>query len=172
MWKPDHPATRNQGPAARRDSRNMAIRRRLIRGKVTFAILGITVLVLMLGGSVFVSNQVTAMRANIAKLEARQDFLEAGSAILLTDWNRDTSSAIIIPRANRELKLFVPTLPGLVLVEADPDQVKGGGVLRRLIGRLQGATKARAAELPPVASSGTMVSLLPRRQGVEGGTTP
>jgi len=150
MWKPDHPATRNQGPAARRDSRNMAIRRRLIRGKVTFAILGITVLV----------------------LKARQDFLEAGSAILLTDWNHDTSSEIIIPRANRELKLFVPTLPGLVLVEADPDQVKGGGVLRRLIGRLQGATKARAAELPPVASSGTMVSLLPRRQGVEGGTTP
>ena len=66
----------------------MAIRRRMVRGKVTFAVLGIAVLVLMMGGSVFVSNQVTALRSDIARLQDRQDFLEAGSALLLTEWNQ------------------------------------------------------------------------------------
>lgn len=172
MWKPDIPAARTKGPAARRDSRNMAIRRRLIRGKVTFAILGITVLVLMLGGSVFVSNQVTAMRADIARLESRQDFLEAGSAMLLTDWNRATSSEVIIPRATRDLGLEVPELPQLVLVEAPADEGVGGNAFRRLIGRFQGASEARASELPPMAAAGTMVSLQPRQSRDQGGVTP
>lgn len=172
MWKPDMPVARTQGPDARRDSRNMAIRRRLIRGKVTFAILGIMVLVVMLGGSVFVSNQVTDMRADIARLEARQDFLEAGSALLLTEWNRATSSEVIIPRAARDLDLHVPVLPQLVLVETDPAVIQGGNALRRLIGKLQGATEARASAMPPMAAAGTMVSLTPRTTQGTGGTTP
>ena len=172
MWKPDIPVARTKGPAARRDSRNMAIRRRLVRGKVTFAILGIVVLVIMLGGSIFVSNEVTAMRADIARLESRQDFLEAGSALLLTDWNRATSSEVIIPRATRVLGLEVPELPQLVLVETDPDEGATGNAFRRLIGRIQGATEARASELPPLATAGTMVSLQPRHTAGQGGVTP
>jgi hypothetical protein len=172
MWKPDIPVARTKGPAERRDSRNMAIRRRLVRGKVTFGILGITVLVVMLGGSVFVSNQVTGMRADIARLDARQDFLEAGSALLLTDWNRATSSEVIIPRAARDLDLEVPDLPQLVLVETGPDEGVESNAFRRLIGRIQGATEARASELHPIAAAGTMVSLQPRGTDGQGGVTP
>ena len=55
MWKPDQALRRAPDAGTRRDSRNMAIRRRMVRGKVTFAVLGIAVLVLMMGGSVFLA---------------------------------------------------------------------------------------------------------------------
>ena len=170
MWKPDLRRLPDAGPAARRDSRNMAIRRRMVRGKVTFAVLGITVLVLMLGGSVFVSNQVTGLRAGIARLEDRQDFLEAGSAQLQTAWNQATCREVITARAAR-LGLMVPDQPGLVLVELDPDNDEKVGALRRLIGRLGGAAQASAAEFPQTVS-GTMVSLHPRRTFAAGASTP
>jgi len=168
MWKPDPRKLPPAGHPARRDSRNMAIRRGLVRGKMTFAVLGIAVLVLMLGGSVFVSNQVTRLRADIAGLEDRQDFLEAGSAQLQSAWNRQTSAEEIVARARR-IGLLVPDRPDLVLVEADPAAGEEGGALRRLFGRLGGASEARAAELP-AAAAGAMVSLQPRRPA-EGGTS-
>jgi hypothetical protein len=170
MWKPDLRRLPEAGPAARRDSRNMAIRRRMVRGKVTFAVLGIAVLVLMLGGSVFVSNQVTGLRADIARLEERQDFLEAGSAQLQTAWNRATCVEVIAARA-AQIGLHVPVEPGLVLVEADPAAGDRAGTLRRLIGRLGGAAEASAAEFPRTVT-GTMVSLHPRRTLAPRASTP
>jgi hypothetical protein len=170
MWKPDLRRIPDTGPNPRRDSRNMAIRRRMVRGKVTFAVLGIAVLVIMLGGSVFVSNQVTGLRADIARLEDRQDFLEAGSAELQTAWNRATSADVITARAAR-VGLRVPAEPGLVLVVGDPAADEQPGTLQRLFGRLGGAAEARAAAFPQTVT-GTMVSLHPRRALGGGATTP
>lgn len=170
MWKPDQALRRTTDAGTRRDSRNMAIRRRMVRGKVTFAVLGITVLVLMMGGSVFVSNQVTALRSDIARLQDRQDYLESGSALLLTDWNRETCAEVLVPRAKKK-GFILPARPDLVLLEVDPGDGEKAGVIRRFIGRLGGADQANAAELPPALNAETMVSLHPRRAGAERAAT-
>jgi hypothetical protein len=172
VWKPELAAIGTGAVADRRDSRTMATRRRLFRGRLTFAAVGGLVLALMLGGSVFVSNQVTAMRADIARLESRQDFLEAGSAQLLTRWNRETGREAIVARARRELDLVVPETPGLVLLEASPSDEGRGGALRRFFGRLGGAGEARAAELPVRNIEESMVSLYPRTDSGESAPTP
>ena len=88
------------GPNARRESRAMAHRRGLLKGKVTLGALGTLGLGLLLAGSIFISNQTTGLRKSIADLDDRREFLEAGSGELLTKYNAATSAKANITSAS------------------------------------------------------------------------
>ncbi len=151
------------GPHTRRCSRAMAHRRGLVRGKVTLGIIGTLGLGLLLAGSVFISNQTTGLRTEIAALESRREFLEAGSGLLLTRWNAASSAKVITRRARVEIGLEVPENPGLVLVcrnEVCEDEGTGGW--RRFLSRFGGGDVAQAAGDHVSLVVGSMVSLTPR----------
>jgi len=139
----------------------MAHRRRVASGRLTLFILGSLLLGLMLAGRVFVSNQVTGLRAEIAALEDRREFLEAGSAQLLAHWNAATASAVVTARARRELGLICPDTPDPVLVRLDESVSDPGGAWRRWLDGFGGGEPARAADGGPGSEVGTMVSLAP-----------
>ncbi len=168
MWKP----TLEMKPVDGRNSRTsdgvMAHRRclggsKLLSGACLFLMVGF-----LLAGSVVVSNRVTGLRAEIARLENRREFLEAGSARLLTVWNKATAPTMIITRAERELGLVVPTEPGLVLVQV-PSGEQGVSAWRRLLENMSGGDELQAAELNPRWVMGSMVSLTPRPTTAHGG---
>ncbi len=117
-----------------------------------------------MAGSINISNQTTALRTEIASLEARQEFLEAGSGHLLARWNAATSTEVIIRRARGELGLVVPDAPGLVLVhEEGSRKSNGSGLWQKFLSRFGGGTPVQAAEDQVGLVVGTMVSLTPRK---------
>jgi len=159
------------GPNARRESRAMAHRRGLLRGKVTLGVLGTLGLGLLLAGSIFISNQTTGLRKSIADLDDRREFLEAGSGELLTKYNAATSAKVIIPRAKREIGLIEQENPGLVLVCKDPgDQEGAPGAWRRFLSRFGGGEAAKAAGDQVSLVVGSMISLTPRSAQAAGTT--
>jgi hypothetical protein len=150
------------GPHTRRCSRAMAHRRGFLRGKVTQAALVTLVLGLLLAGSVFISNQATGLRASMADLEYRREFLEASSGLLLTRWNADTNPKVIIRRAQK-IGLEIQEDPGLVLVcRNDEDQGDSEGGWRKFLSRFGGGGSAQAAADPSGLVAGAMSSLTPR----------
>jgi len=164
------------GPSTRRCSRAMAHRRGLLRGKVTLGV-GVTlVLGLLLAGSVYVSNQTTGLRTDIATLEYRREFLEAGTGQLLTRWNTETSARVIIKRAKVELGLEVQDNPGLVLMcGIDVGHEVANSGWRKFLSRFGGGDVAQAAGDRMGLVVGSMVSLTPRNAqaaGVPGGGGP
>ena len=150
------------GPHTRRCSRAMAHRRGMLRGKVALSILGTLGLGLLLAGSVFISNQTARLRAGVADLEFRREFLEAGSGQLLTRWNAAANAEVIIRRA-KAIGLEVQENPGLVLVCRDVDcQPAANGAWRRFLRRFGGGDAALAAGDQVSLVVGSMISLTPR----------
>ena len=150
------------GPHTRRCSRAMAHRRGLLRGKVTLAVLATLGLGLLLAGSVFISNQTTGLRASIAELESRREYLEAGSGLLLTRWNAATNPKVITRRAQK-IGLEIQQDPGLVLVcRNDDDHGTAEGGWRKFLSRFGGGGSAQAASDPSGLVVGAMISLTPR----------
>jgi hypothetical protein len=139
----------------------MAHRRGVLRGKVTLTVLATLVLGLLLAGSVFISNQTTGLRARIAELESRREYLEAGSGLLLTRWNAATEPKVIVRRAQK-LGLEVQPDPGLVLVCRNADEGVSGGRWRRFLSKFGGGGSAQAAADPSGLVMGAMISLTPR----------
>lgn len=140
----------------------MAHRKHVFKGRVTLMILGTVGMGLLLAGSIFISNQTVGLRTNIASLESRQEYLEAGSGQLLARWNAATRGPVIVARARKELGLIVPGDPDLVLVrreEAPHDD--GTGLWRRFLSRFGGGDVAQAAGDETGLVVGTMVSLTP-----------
>jgi hypothetical protein len=141
----------------------MAHRKRLFRGRVACGVLGGLTVGWLLAGSIFISNETTALRARIAVLEAEKEFLEADTGNLMTRWNAATTAPVILRRARTELGLVAPENPDLVLVCRDaPARPAGSGVWRKFLSRFGGGTEARAAEDPTGLVTGAMVSLTPR----------
>jgi cell division protein FtsB len=163
MWKPDINLKCPAGQQTRRCARTMAHRRRLLKGKVALSALGGLTVGLLLAGSINISNQTTALRTEIASLEARQEFLEAGNGHLLTRWNAATTTEVIVGRARKELGLVVPEDPNLVLVREEGSwHGSGSGLWQKFLSRFGGGTAAQAAEDPAGLVTGSMVSLTPR----------
>jgi hypothetical protein len=163
MWKPDINFKCPSGQNTRRCAGTMAHRRRLPRGKVTCTILGVLGVGMLLAGSIFISNQTTLMRAEIAGLDSRRECLEAGSGTLMTQWNAATSAQVIVRRARAELGLIVPEEPGLVLVcQVGEPASSGSGLWKKFLSRFGGADAAQAAGDQMNLVVGSMVSLTPR----------
>jgi len=160
MWKP-RLESNTPGPGNSRVSIGAMAHRRTMGGRKLLAgSLALVLLAVMLAGSVYVSNRVTGLRAEIARLECRREFLEAGSARLLTAWNKATAPAMIISRARKELVLVKPEEPDLVLVQM-PATGEAVSAWRRLWGNMGGPEAAQAAPVPADAPDG-MVSLSPQ----------
>lgn len=161
MWKPKlETGTTRKGPA-RVAGGAMAHRRAVGGQKLAVGSVGLLLLAFLLAGSVYISNRVTGLRAEIAQLESQTEFLEAGSARLQSDWNKATAPAVIKDRAWQELGLFSPRNPDLVLV-AQPVAGDKVSVWRRWLDNVGGADAAQAATVPG-PSQGNMVSLSPRQ---------
>ena len=107
----------------------MAHRRRLISRRATLLACGGLLLVVMLVGMVFLSNQVTGLRRSLTDLQDDRQFLEARAARLLQAWNTATRPEAICGRARRELGLVLPSEPQYVLVLRPPagGERSGGG---------------------------------------------
>jgi cell division protein FtsB len=122
------------------------------------------VLALLLTGRVLLLNQITVMRAEIAQLNDRKGFLETRAASLQQRYNQQTSAAVVIGRAERELKLVQPAEPGLVLVRLPRDSGKSRWALPAWLGNLAGGDPAQAT--PPAAglTTGAMVHLNPENR--------
>ncbi len=165
MWKPDISLKCPAGQQTRRCTRTMAHRRRLFGGQVTLTILGALCLGLLMAGSIYISNQTTGFRTQIAALEARQEFLEAGSGHLMTRWNAATSTAVVIRRARMELGLVVPENPGLVLVyEEGSRKTAESGLWQKFLSKFGGGSLVQAADDQVGLVVGSMVSLTPRNE--------
>jgi len=160
MWNTRTDSAPVGAPGNRTNNGVMAHRRGLGSRKVLISALLVLVFAVLLGGSVYVSNRVTEFRSEIARLESRREFLESGSARLLTVWNKATSPQVITTRARRELGLVVPTDPGLVLVQV-PDGGPRTSRWQRLLDSMGGGDPAQASELNPAWVMGSMVSLTP-----------
>jgi len=167
MWRPDINLKCPAGQNTRRCTRNMAHRKRMFRGRVTLVILAAMGFGLLLAGSIFISNQTVGLRTDIAALESRREYLEAGSGQLLTKWNAVTSAPIIIHRARKELGLVVPEDPDLVLVCRDvEDNSDNSGLWRKFLSKFGGGNVAQAAGDQAGLVVGSMVSLTPRTDPV------
>ncbi len=133
----------------------MARRKGVLTTQVVMVVVVAALVGLLLGGRIFLTNQITSMRARVADLENQKEFLEAGSAKLHMNWNHASSGEVVVARAQKELGLIVPEKPGLVLVCLDGPK-KDKNVLRDLWAGLPASDQA--GELV----AGAMVSLVPR----------
>jgi cell division protein FtsB len=149
--------------------RDSAMARR--KGVLTFRLVMVVCLGLLLGsimaGRIFLTNQITVLRARVADLESRKEFLEAGSARLYTQWNTASSGEVIVERARRELGLIIPEHPGLVLVCAEPKSERQG-TWQKFKDGLPGQDLARITSDAEDMMAGAMISLTPR--GAKAGT--
>jgi hypothetical protein len=146
----------------------MAHRRAMGGRRMALASLLVLAVTFLMAGSVYVSNRVTGLRTEIARLESRRGFLEAGSARLLGQWNHATAPAVVVERASRELGLVAFDDPGLVLVQmpATGDQVSRW---RQLLENVSAGTAVQAAQAATSAGQEPMVSLTPRTAHPAGG---
>jgi len=94
----------------------MARRKGMMTARVAMIIAVVGMIGVLMGGRIFLTNQITGLRTRVADLENQKEFLEAGSAKLHMKWNRASSGEVIMARAGQELGLVVPNEPGLVLV--------------------------------------------------------
>ena len=168
MWKTNREPAPTRTPDKRTSSWAMAHRRGVGSRRVFAGVILLVVFAVLLAGSVYVANQVTGLRAEIAGLEDRREFLEADSAHLLTVWNKATAPAAITARARQELGLVMPAEPGLVLVQL-PVSEQRVSPWRRLLDNVGGGEVAQAGELNASWVMGSMVSLTPRRTWSQGG---
>lgn len=141
----------------------MAHRRSLAAGRVVVGLLvGLSTTTLM-AGAVFLSNEVTNLRAGIALLENRKCCLEAESARLQTRWNLAAAPEVIMERARIEGGLVAPTKPALVLVRAAGEDREDPATWQNLLDGLGGGSAAQATPIAPRrAANGGLVSLVPR----------
>ena len=94
----------------------MAQRKGILTAQVVAVVVVVIVMGALMGGRIFLTNQITGLRTRVADLENQREFLEAGSARLHLQWNEASSRETIVTRASTELGLIVPESPGLVLV--------------------------------------------------------
>ena len=167
MWKANREPAPTRTPDKRTSSWAMAHRRGVGSRRVFAGTMLLLVFAVLLAGSVYVSNQVTGLRAEIARLEDRREFLEADSARLLTVWNKATAPAAITARARQELGLIMPAEPGLVLVQL-PVSEQRVSPWRRLLDKVGGGDVAQAGEMNASWVMGSMVSLTPRSNWSQG----
>jgi len=144
------------------DDGTMARRRGIFTARLLGSLLAVLLLGLLMGGRVFISNQITDLRAEIACLEDQKEFLEAGQADLQAAWNEATSPRTVRRRAESELGLVLPAQPGLALVAVPTDGNGADGLWQRMMDRLgvDGGPLAQAASMEKL--TGAMVSLTPR----------
>ncbi|MFT5233302.1 MAG: hypothetical protein ACI9UQ_001334 [Candidatus Krumholzibacteriia bacterium] len=159
MWKP---ALNDDGAA--HCAGTMAHRRQFVGCEVLYGLCIFSLLGSMLFGSVIISNRVTSLRTEIARLENERTFLEAGSAELLFAWNKATNQEVITSRARRELGLITSDDPVLVLVPADEGTPEVSR-WRKILENVGGADAAHASEVNPNWVMGSMISLTPRDAG-------
>lgn len=161
MWRNNGRKRTLRNSSGRRRAADMAHRRSLARGRLAIGLAaGVTMAVLMCG-AVFLSNEVTDLRADIAVLENRRCCLEAESARLQLSWNRASSPEIILARAQRESGLAVPDEPALVLVQADPERRERAS-WKSLLDGFGGGSVAQAGVTAVAAPASRFVSLVPR----------
>jgi len=141
-----HPCS---GPQMMPGDGAMARRKGVVTSRLAIGVLLVLVLGLVMSSRVFLTSQITGLRARIADLESRKEFLEAGNADLHSRWIAASAPATIMARAERELGLVSPETPGpvLVLLPERGDDRSRLAILR--------------AEMEE-AFHGTMVSLQPR----------
>lgn len=168
MWKLKLNLAPVGAPCSHTNNGVMAHRRAVGGRNLLLGAVVAVVFAVLLAGSVYVSNQVTDMRAEISRLEDKRGFLEAGSARLLTVWNKETAPSVITGRARRELGLVVPDEPGLVLVQLRGDEQRTSA-WRRLLENMGGADPVQASEMNPSWVMGSMVSLTPRTSPAQEG---
>jgi hypothetical protein len=167
MWKPKLETSTAGAPGNCANHGAMA-HRRGVGGRKAVTGTGLLLLAAVLfAGSVAVSNRVTSLRSEIARLESRREVLEASRARLLTVWNQAAAPSVIIARAEAELSLIVPEDPGLVLVQM-PDDGERVNPWRRWLASVGGGQDAEAGELNPGLVMGSMVSLTPRASRAPG----
>lgn len=133
----------------------MARRKGVVTVRVAMVFCVVLLVGVLMGGRIFLTNQITGLRTRLAGLENQKEFLESGSANLHLKWNYVSSRDVIVARANRELGLVVPEVPGPVLVCVDTPQ-KNEGALQKFWKGLPATEEA--GELV----AGAMVTLTPR----------
>ncbi len=150
------------GSLAARQGATMARRRRVMRGRKGLVALGILSLGFVLAAAIHVSNEVTTLRRHIASLEALRRCADAEGAMLLADWNNQTSLPVITHRAQEELGLEVATDPGLTLIAVRQESGRPQSRVHRILGNF-GAGSAMAAEPSRETTENAMISLEPVR---------
>ena len=159
MWKPDL-----KDVEFARCGGAMAHRRQFVGCEVLYGMGVMALLGLLLFGSVVVSNRVTSLRTEIARLNSERKILEAGSAEKLFAWNKATTQNVIISRARRELGLITSDDPVLVLVPVD-DAAPKVNRWRQILENMGGPDAAQAADMNPNWVLGSMISLTPQTTG-------
>ena len=139
----------------------MAHRKSLTAGRLVMGLLVGVTTTLMLAGTVFLSNEVTNLRADIAELENQKCCLQASNADLQSAWNAATAADVILARAERE-GFVIPDEPALVLVCTDVRDEVRSRPWQHLLDHLGGGTEAMATGLPARADDSGLVSLVPR----------
>ncbi len=143
----------------------MARRKGVVTTRVT-VIAGVIILVgILMAGRIFLTNQITGLRSQVADLESQKEFLEAGSAKLHKKWNLVSSSKIVMARAQKELGLIVPQNPGLVLVcwnTKDQSKSVWSKLKKGVLSADLNTVGLSAEEAMAGAVSDAMVSLEPR----------
>ena len=152
------------GSLAARQGATMAHRRRVMRGRKGLVALGLAALSVLLAAAIHVSNDVTALRRHIASLEARRRCADAEGALLLAEWNTQTSLPVLTRRGQEELGLEIAKDPGLTLIAVTRNADRPQGRVRRFLGGLGGAGSAMAADLSHEPAAGAMISLSPVRR--------
>lgn len=155
------------GSLAARQGAAMAHRRRVMRGRRGLAALVLVLVTAVLAAAVHVTNEVTAVRRHIVKLEAQRRLAEAERAGLVAEWNTATSLPVLVERAQRELGLEVAREPGLTLIAVNRAPERQPARIRRFLGGLGAAGSAQAAEVRALPQEAAMVSLAPLRRARE-----
>lgn len=150
------------GSLAARQGATMAHRRRVMRGRKGLVALGLVSLAAVLAAAIHVSNEVTTLRRHIASLEALRRCADAEGALLLADWNNQTSLPVLTTRAQAELGLEVAATPGLTLIAVSQVPSRPQGRIDRFLGNFGGGA-AMAADMSSETTEGAMISLEPVR---------
>ncbi len=162
MWQNSQNFSNSRWGSPGIDCAIMAQRRDLFCRNTALAVPLVVLGLVLLTGTVFVSNLVVANRMRVAALEDRQEYLEARVAVLQAQWNSLTTPGKIQLRAQRELGLILPAAPHLVLVQENPQEAAKDGVWNRFLAHFGGAAPLEAAADPLVRSGGnSMVFLEP-----------
>jgi len=171
MWRSES-NWRQPGRICRGRGTAMAHRRGFVCGQAFRAGLAVAALTAVVAGSVYVSTEVTRLRARVAELGDERECLKALGAELEQRWIAQTSPAAIGARVSRETDLRAGGAPDFVLVTREAPASADDGFLHKVIAGLTGGATANAAP-PPRFVSGNMVSLTPRTESAHAaGSTP
>lgn len=89
----------------------------------------------LLAGAIQLGNSITALRYEVQDLAREYDNLEAREAQLAVRWNTVSSRQVIMRRAQDELQLICPDVPGTIIV-ATAELEESGSAWARLWPRL------------------------------------